>query len=129
MESTSNQSAADAAAKAERLAQLTLIESRLANDRKSKLAAYLLWFFLGSLGAHCFYLHNWIGGLIRIFGVWVGTFALLCLTGENVPIYTKICAGIGILAYILLFLDLFRIPGMVQACTDKRRKALMKKLV
>ena len=38
--------------------QQMLIEARIANEKKSTLAAYLLWFFLGSLSAHCFYLGN-----------------------------------------------------------------------
>lgn len=43
----------------DKLAQLSLIESTLTNSKKSKLTAYLLWFFFGFLGVHCFYLRNY----------------------------------------------------------------------
>jgi len=34
---------------------------------KSKLLAYLLWFFLGVFGVHKFYLHKWLWGVLYFF--------------------------------------------------------------
>ena len=34
---------------------------------KSKLIAYLLWFFVGVLGFHKFYLHKWGWGVVYLF--------------------------------------------------------------
>ena len=42
--------------KMENLAKMTLIETRLSNEKKSVFLAYVLWFFFGSFGVHCFYL-------------------------------------------------------------------------
>jgi|GEM_PF-1164766 len=44
---------------------------------KSKLIAYLLWFFLGSFGVHKFYLHKWFWGILYLISLVVGAFALL----------------------------------------------------
>ena len=38
------------------VAEMQLIESRVANDKKSVGVAYGLWFFLGLWGIHNFYL-------------------------------------------------------------------------
>lgn len=44
---------------------------------KSKLIAYILWFFLGIFGAHKFYLHKWGMGIFYLF---TGGFLLIgCL--------------------------------------------------
>ncbi len=58
---------------------------------RSVVVAYLLWFFLGALGAHRFYTGRWVSGV-----VWM-------LTGG--------LAGVG------WFVDLFLVPGM---CRDPR---------
>ena len=66
---------------------------------KSTLVAYLLWAFLGGLGAHRFYLGRWMSGL-----VYLGLFVVGLLTG-----------GIGyILTGVLLFIDMLAIPNMVR---------------
>ena len=111
----------------DKLAQLSLIESTLTNSKKSKLTAYLLWFFFGFLGVHCFYLRNYLGGVIRLVGCCVGTFCFIALP-DDPSIATQVLAFIGALAWLLLFLDLFRIPGMVQRELNGRRKSLIKKI-
>ncbi|WP_374291353.1 TM2 domain-containing protein [Paenirhodobacter enshiensis] len=47
------------------------IEQRIANERKSTLLAYVLWFFLGFFGVHRFYLGRWLSGLLMLvlFGI------------------------------------------------------------
>jgi TM2 domain-containing membrane protein YozV len=91
-----------------------LIEQRVTNEANSVGVAYLLWFFLGALGAHRFYLGRTGTGiaqlLLFIFGwmtimIGVGAFLLLAL-------------GIWVLV------DAFLIPGMVQAHKAEVRKRL-----
>ena len=63
---------------------------------KSKLIAYLLWFFFGVLGIHKFYLHNWLWGIIYLFtgglaGIgWVVDFFIL---GTQVDTYNLTVAN------------------------------------
>lgn len=42
------------------------IEQRLTNDSPSPVVAYLLWFFLGIISAHRFYLGKWGTALLQI---------------------------------------------------------------
>jgi len=84
-------------------AQLTLIEQRVTNDGPSQGVAYLLWFFLGGLGGHRFYLGR-PGTAILMIVLWI----LLIVT----PIWWLI--------------DAFLIPGMIRAKRDDiRRKMTM----
>jgi TM2 domain-containing membrane protein YozV len=45
---------------------LILIEQRAANEKKSAGAAYLLWFFLGWISAHRFYLGKPVTAILQI---------------------------------------------------------------
>ncbi len=99
--------------------ELTLIETRLNNERKSVVAAYLLFLFLGGFGIHNFYLGRILLGVIElVLGIlgWTLIFA----------------AGLGIVFLvplgILLLIDLFIIPGGIQKNLDKRRRELMQSM-
>lgn len=67
---------------------------------KSLLLAYVLWFFLGSLGVHKFYLRQPIWGLIYLFLGGLG--------------WSTVGIGIGLLFLVpwalLMFLDVFTMP-------------------
>jgi TM2 domain-containing membrane protein YozV len=65
-----------------------LVEQRVTNEAKSAGAAYLLWFFLGTLGAHRFYLGKTGSGVAQLllfvigwltFGIFVGVVLLIAL--------------------------------------------------
>lgn len=95
-----------------------LIETRLMNEKKSTLVAYLLWLFLGTLGIHHFYMGNTLLGIVYIIlGIigWGMTLSgLLPLGGAAFALL-----GIGLL------LDLFRIPSCLRrSLADKREKLL-----
>ncbi|MGE8143080.1 TM2 domain-containing protein [Novosphingobium sp. NPDC080210] len=79
-------------------AQLQLIEQRVANDTQSIGAAYFLWFFLGLIGAHRFYLRRPGSGI-----------AMLLTIG-----------GFG----IWWLIDIFLIPGMVRQSRETLRQRL-----
>ena len=98
---------------------LTLIETRLTNEKKSTLVAYLLWFFLGSLGVHHFYLRKSMIGLVYA----------LCTICGGVAFGAGI-APAGILLAIVgigLLIDLFRIPSYIRKNLDAKREELVKK--
>lgn len=48
-----------------------LIESRVANERKSAGAAYFLWFFLGFISAHRFYLGKPVTAILQLLSYFV----------------------------------------------------------
>ena len=81
-----------------------LIEQRVTNEAKSTGAAYLLWFFLGGIGGHRFYLGRAGSGILMLILFVVGFVTL--------PI------GIGGIVLVVLgvwaLVDAFLIPGMIQ---------------
>ena len=90
-----------------------LIEHRVANEAKSIVAAYLIWFFLGGLGVHRFYLGRSGSGV---------TMLLLTIVGALTSV-----VGVGILLLIIVgiwwLVDAFLIPGILeQHKADVRRK-------
>lgn len=77
---------------------------RFEANKKSTVVAYLLWFFLGWLGAHRFYLGYVTSGLI-LLALWlIGT------------VLSVIYIGFLILAIpaVWWFVDLFLIPGLAR---------------
>lgn len=50
---------------------MILIESRVANEKKSAGAAYLLWFFLGWISAHRFYLGKPVTAVLQILSYFI----------------------------------------------------------
>ena len=97
--------------------QLSYIEQRLANDKKSALVAYLLWFFLSFLGAHRFYMGKKYGMIFVI---------LFILTIVTIGI------GIGLITFIILglwiLIDAFRIPGWITKDLEEKRERLKSEL-
>lgn len=74
-------------------------------QQKSMAVAYLLWFFLGQLGIHKFYLNKTGMGI---------AYLLLGIVGWAT---TVLLIGWAILAvlWIMLVIDLFTIPGSVES--------------
>ena len=71
---------------------------------KSLAATYLLWFFIGPLGVHKFYLGNAAMGVLYASLTVVGTVLSLILIGF--PLLLAVA--------LMLFIDLFTIPGQVE---------------
>ena len=91
--------------------QQQLVEQRLANEIRSPVIAYLLWFFLGVFGAHRFYLGRVGSGIGMLVLFWLGAFTMILLVG-----------WIFLLAYGLWWLvDAFMIPKMIDSDRSTRR--------
>jgi TM2 domain-containing membrane protein YozV len=80
-------------------------------SKKSLLIAYLIWFFLGGLGVHRFYLGDSRSGGI-ILGCAVGAIAL----GLAIhPFFGILWAVVG----VWLLVDLFLMPGLVRKANNE----------
>ncbi|MCX7300387.1 MAG: TM2 domain-containing protein [Rhodobacterales bacterium] len=77
-----------------------LIEQRVTNEAPNVAAAYLLWFFLGILSAHRFYLGKPGTAILQIL-----TFFIL-------------------IGFVWLLVDAFLIPGMIRKKQDDIRSRL-----
>jgi TM2 domain-containing membrane protein YozV len=85
--------------------QRMLIEQRIANDKPSTGAAYLLCIFLGAFGIHRFYLGE------------KGTGIMMLVLGLTI---------VGLLVSGLwAFIDLFLIPSIIRGRVDALRQRLM----
>lgn len=91
-----------------------LVEQRVTNEAKSTGVAYLLWFFVGGLGGHRFYLGR-PGTAVAIL--------LLTLVGA-----VTLVVGVGLFLLLIsgiwLIVDAFLIPGMIQKHKDEVRRRL-----
>jgi TM2 domain-containing membrane protein YozV len=74
--------------------ELTLVETRLTNEAKSVLVAYILWIFLGGIGMHNFYIGRIMLGICE---------AILCLLG----FIFIFAAGLGVIFLVPLAVLLF----------------------
>ena len=82
--------------------------------RKTMGTAYLLWFFMGGLSAHRFYLGYRISALIQLMLTPLG-YAML-MTKSSGGLLAVPFAGLWILA------DAFLIPGMVAKANERARE-------
>ena len=94
--------------------QLAVVEQRIANQNKSTALAYVLWFFVGLLGIHNFYIGRRILGLVEM---------ILGIGGIAVFIGGDLTIGIYVLATftILVLLDLFTIPRGLRHYRERLR--------
>lgn len=94
--------------------QQILIEQRLQNEKKSTGVAYLIWFFLGGLGGHRFYLGRTSSGVVMLVLWLVGVATAIIAVG----FFLLIPLGIWVVV------DAFLIPGMIERVNDEKRKFL-----
>ena len=81
-----------------------LIETRVSNDGKNVLVAYLLWFFLGVFSAHRFYLGRPGTAILQILSYFI------------------------LIGFVWWVIDFFLIPGMVREENDELRRRLADEL-
>jgi TM2 domain-containing membrane protein YozV len=91
-----------------------LIEQRVTNEAKSTRAAYLLWLFLGTLGAHRFYLGS-IGSAVLQLLMFIIGWATLAI---GVSAFILIALGVWVL------IDGFLVSGMTESHKEKVRRNL-----
>ena len=92
-----------------------LIEQRIANDARSPVVAYLLWFFLGALGAHRFYL--------GATGTGIAMLLLFVLSWLTIAAYV---GAVLLVAFgIWWLIDASLIPGMVRSSREQLRQKLV----
>jgi TM2 domain-containing membrane protein YozV len=104
----------------EAVARMTLVETRLANEKKSMVLAYILWFFFGTFGGHCFYLGKTGQGIIRL-AAFVVALAMMMSGSLAASHYATI---IFVVLAIWVLVDLFLIPRMIRQDTEQRRERL-----
>ena len=78
-----------------------LIEQRVTNDGPSAAVAYLLWFFLGLVSGHRFYLGRPGSAILQILSYFV------------------------LIGFLWLLIDGFLIPGMLRQKREELRQNLM----
>lgn len=78
--------------------QKLLIETRVANESPNAAAAYLLWFFLGWVSAHRFYLGRPGTAILQILSYFI------------------------IIGFVWWLIDVFLIPGMIRARQQQLRE-------
>jgi TM2 domain-containing membrane protein YozV len=81
--------------------QMILIEQRVTNDAKSTGTAYLLWFFLGLLSGHRFYLGRPVSAILQVLSYFI------------------------VIGFVWWVVDAFLISGMIQEDKQKIRSRLM----
>lgn len=80
--------------------QQILVETRLANEGKSVVLAYVFWFFLGFFAAHRFYLK------------------------DGAAIF-QLILNFLVIGLIWTLIDVFLIPGMVKKSREETRQRIM----
>ncbi|WP_207540184.1 TM2 domain-containing protein [Sabulicella rubraurantiaca] len=86
-----------------------LARMRFDANRKSLVAAYVIWFLLGYGGVHRMYLGRWVSGVVMlgIFALsWVLTFVFIGY------------AGLGLI-FLWWMLDALLIPGMARSADQR----------
>ena len=76
---------------------MILIEQRVNNEKKSAGAAYLLWFFLGFVSAHRFYLGKPISAILQIISYFF------------------------VIGFVWWIVDFFLIPSIIEDDLDDKR--------
>jgi TM2 domain-containing membrane protein YozV len=96
-----------------------VIDATVESARKSTLVAYLLWFFLGGLGVHNFYLGKPVLAGLQLAGT-LTYFAFSRMDGAALLLVLPI----GIAVLISLLIDMCLIPVRVRAYSERLRARL-----
>jgi TM2 domain-containing membrane protein YozV len=105
----------------ERTQRRILVETTIANQKKSMGIAYLLLFLFGGLGIHNYYLGKTVLGAGQTLGTllaWAAYFS-----GSGVALVLFVIIGFSLL------LDLCFIPARVNAHTEKMRERMSDSMV
>lgn len=94
--------------------QMSILSSEVAKYQKSVGLAYVLWFFLGTLGIHQYFIGKAGRGTLYLVGGICGW--ILLIVGLVATTAAAVVIGIVLLAIIgiLLLIDLFTIPRQIR---------------
>ena len=106
----------------ERTQRRILVETTIANQKKSVGIAYLLWFFFGGFGAHNWYVGKPMLAGAQMFGYII---ALAMYFSGNVIFGGLLFIALG----ISLILDLCFIPARINAHTERMRESMSDSMV
>jgi TM2 domain-containing membrane protein YozV len=106
----------------ERTQRRILVETTIANQKKSVGIAYLLWFFFGGFGAHNWYVGKPMLAGAQMFGYII---ALAMYFSGNVIFGGLLFIPLG----ISLILDLCFIPARINAHTERMRESMSDSMV
>ena len=115
--------------------QLSVLSSEMEKHKKSTGLAYVLWFFLGTLGIHKFYVGKSGWGIIYllmgIIGWGVLIFGLVGVAAEEAGMGAGIIIAIILLSLLGVFLliDVFTISRQIRKSYEKKEIKVLKKLV
>lgn len=112
----------DLRASTERTQRRILVETTIANQKKSVGIAYLLWFFFGGLGGHNFYVGKPMLGAAQLFGYILG---LAMYFTDSLIVAGLLFIALG----ISLILDLCFIPARINAHTERMRESMTDSMV
>lgn len=86
------------------VAEMSLVEQRVANDGPNIVVAYLFWFFLWFVSAHRFYLGRPVSAILQILSYFI------------------------LIGFVWLLIDIFLIPGMIREKQNEIRDNMMRVL-
>lgn len=86
------------------VAEMSLVEQRVANDGPSIVVAYLFWFFLWFVSAHRFYLGRPVSAILQILSYFI------------------------LIGFVWVLIDIFLIPGMIREKQNEIRDNMMRVL-
>jgi TM2 domain-containing protein len=108
--------------------QLAVVEQRIANESKSSALAYVLWFFLGTLGIHNFYIGRTERGIAEFALLMGGSFLWGAFSafarrieGGGGAIFLVIPVTCWITWTVMWLIDLFIIPNEIKKYRDRLR--------
>ncbi len=81
-----------------------LIETRVSNEKKSAAAAYFLWFFLGWISAHRFYLGKPVTAILQILSYFI------------------------LIGFVWWIVDLFLIPSIIEDKMNETRGRMAREM-
>jgi TM2 domain-containing membrane protein YozV len=108
--------------------ELSILDSELAKHKKSTALAYALWFFLGGLGIHKFYIGKTAMGVfyfLLLAGLTAGTITGMSKAMEPAMIIAGSC---GLVLGILLLIDLFTIPRQIRTTYIEAERQILEKI-
>ena len=115
--------------------QLSVLSSEMEKHKKSTGLAYVLWFFLGTLGIHKFYVGKSGWGIIYLLMGIIGwgalIFGLVGVAAEEAGMGAGIIIAIILLSLLGVFLliDVFTISRQIRKSYEKKEIKVLKKLV